>query len=85
MTHLAQAKVALQVLIVCPMHRVAEEWARRQGMAPGSYKTVTQVQPLKGVSPGFPIVFLDTKMRFTDSSVIQLLRQRFTNVRTESA
>jgi hypothetical protein len=81
----AGAKVALQLLIVSPMHRISLDWARRQNLAPGSYKTVTESRSLKGVDRSFPVVLLDTSIRFTDSSVIPLLRQRFTNVRTESA
>lgn len=81
----ALAKVALRLLIVSPMHSISMNWARRNGLEPGSYKTVTQSQTLKGVDRSFPIVYLDTSVRFTDSSVLPLLRQRFTNVRTESA
>lgn len=62
------------------MHRLAQEYATRQKLEPGTYKTVTSSQTLRGWSPGFPIVFLDTKLRFEDIRVINLINTQFTNV-----
>ncbi len=68
-------------IIVASMHILASDWARRQGWAVGTYKTVTQPSRLLGLSATTEIHVIDSGVPFQEHTAIEnRLKSHFTNV-----
>ena len=72
-----------KVRIVCALHRLAVVWAERNGYEPGTYVTLTKSGTLRGLPANTEIIVVDTPFKFEDSSKLNEILKRFTNVRHE--
>lgn len=67
--------------IVAAMHRIAQDWAARQGLKQAEFKTVTQAFSLRGLPANTEIHVVDSTVKFQDSAKLnRTLESHFTNV-----